>query len=233
MSSERMIAVVICAAGSSKRMGGLKKEYLFLESREQRAKSKEVSTVLGAVVRAFSAVPSVSVIAIAIPENGEEAACAAIPSEYLSASKPKVIFVNGGDTRQASVYNALCTLKEYNPAFVLIHDGARPWVSTGLIQNIIEAVQKYNAVIPILPLTETPKEIDGGFITNHPKRANICLAQTPQAFKFPEILQAHKDASLINEEFTDDAEVWGRFCGKVAVITGEAENKKITFQGDL
>ena len=230
-----MVAVVICAAGSSKRMGGVKKEYLSLQTTNSTHYPLPTThyTVLGSVVSAFAVVPSVNVIAIAIPENDEEAACAALPPEYLSASKPKLIFVNGGDTRQASVYNALCTLEAYNPAYVLIHDGARPWVNVALIQNVIEAVQKYDAVIPVIPLTETPKEIDGGFITNHPKRANICLAQTPQAFKFLEILQAHKDALQADEEFTDDAEVWGRFCGKVAVIQGEAENRKITFQGDI
>jgi len=221
-----MVAVVICAAGSSKRMGGVKKEYLSLQT-------INTHTVLGSVVRAFSAVPSVNVIAIAIPENDEETARAALPQEFLSASNPKLIFVNGGQTRQASVYNALCALEQCNPAFVLIHDGARPWVSTALIQNIIEAAKEHGAVIPVLSLTETPKETDGGFITHHPKRANICLAQTPQGFKFHEILQAHKKALQTNEEFTDDAEVWGKFCGKVAVIQGEAENRKITFQGDM
>jgi len=72
------------------------------------------------------------------------------------------------------------------------------------------------------------------FIKTHLKRKNTGVAQTPQAFKFPEILDAHKKAANVEtEEFTDDAEIWGRFCGQVAVIQGEPENKKITFPEDL
>jgi 2-C-methyl-D-erythritol 4-phosphate cytidylyltransferase len=130
---------------------------------------------------------------------------------------------------------------------VLIHDGARPWVSPSLIENIIEEVKKHGAVIPLLPITDTPKECDAPLreykqdgetqavlITRHLKRANTGIAQTPQAFKFPEILRAHEKAAEVeDEEFTDDAEIWGRFCGSVAIIPGSPENRKITFPEDI
>jgi 2-C-methyl-D-erythritol 4-phosphate cytidylyltransferase/2-C-methyl-D-erythritol 4-phosphate cytidylyltransferase/2-C-methyl-D-erythritol 2,4-cyclodiphosphate synthase len=230
MKNEETIAVVICAAGTSRRMGGVKKEYLALQ---QPDSGQSVITVLGSVVRAFSAISSVNEIVIAVLKDEEDAARAALPPDCLSASKPKLIFINGGDTRQASVYNALLALAENKPAYVLIHDGARPWISRQLIEKTIEEVQKHDAVIPVLPLTETPKEIEGGFITKHFKRAGINTAQTPQAFKFPEILYAHEKAVNEKEEFTDDAEIWGRFCGKVFVIPGDPEKRKITFQGDI
>jgi 2-C-methyl-D-erythritol 4-phosphate cytidylyltransferase/2-C-methyl-D-erythritol 4-phosphate cytidylyltransferase/2-C-methyl-D-erythritol 2,4-cyclodiphosphate synthase len=74
-------------------------------------------------------------------------------------------------------------------------------------------------------------------ITRHPVRANIGLAQTPQAFAFPEILMAHKKAQELelreNIEFTDDSEIWGRFCGNVIAIPGCTDNRKITFPSDL
>ena len=232
------IAAIVLAAGSSSRMGGVKKEFKKLETG---------ATVLEASVCAFLSFPAVETIVIAINEHTEAAARMALPPAYLSCEKPKIVFVNGGNSRRASVFNALNALMPYNPDYVLIHDGARPWVSASLIENIICAVKKHNAVIPLLPLTDTPKECDApflklrlqdemplAFIKNHLKRSNTGTAQTPQGFKFPEILHAHEKASHTEDDkFTDDAEIWGRFCGSVAVIPGEHDNRKITFPEDL
>ena len=220
----KSIAVVICAGGVSKRFG-VKKEYQKIDSD---------TTVLGMVVKTFSEINSIDTIAIAIPKDGENEARKALPQEFLNSIKPKLLFCEGGETRQASVYNALRSLEQFNPGFVLIHDGARPFISASLIKSVIEAAQKHGAAIPVLSLTDTPKEHDGKFITHHLKRVNTGIAQTPQGFKFAEILQAHeKAAELTGEEFTDDAEVWGKFCGDVAVVPGETANKKITFKEDL
>ena len=225
-------AAVICAAGASARMGGIKKEYQKLNTG---------LTVLGSAVCAFSAVPSIEIIVIAVCADTQEQARAALSPETLSTQKPKVLFVNGGESRRVSVFNALSLLSQYNPGYVLIHDGARPWVTVNLINNTLESAKKHGAVIPLLPLTDTPKECGADFcqtqevfITRHLKRANTGIAQTPQVFKFPEILFAHQKAEEVkDEEFTDDAEIWGRFYGPVAVIAGDPENRKITFQGDI
>jgi len=235
---ESPAAAVICAAGSSSRMGGIKKEF-------QRLEPSHPLTVLGSAVSAFAAVPSIQTIVIAVNENCEDEARKALAPEHLCAQRPKVLFVNGGKSRRASVFNALRSLLPYNPCYVLIHDGARPWVSPSLIEDLIKEVKKNQAVIPLLPITETPKECSSSFdervtreetvfIKTHLKRANTGVAQTPQAFKFPEILRAHeKAAEADGEEFTDDAEIWGRFCGPVAVIPGSPENRKITFPEDF
>jgi 2-C-methyl-D-erythritol 4-phosphate cytidylyltransferase/2-C-methyl-D-erythritol 4-phosphate cytidylyltransferase/2-C-methyl-D-erythritol 2,4-cyclodiphosphate synthase len=242
MNTALNIAVVICAAGASSRMKtegstACKKEY---------QKLNNGNTVLGTAVCAFADVPSVQIIVISIPENDENVARSVLPANILSAQRPKILFVTGGSTRRHSVFNALSVLENFNPGYVLIHDGARPWISVSLIENIITAVKTHNAVIPLLPLTDTPKECETSwelqtdnnasavFIKNHLKRKNTGIAQTPQAFKFPEILNAHKQAASVEtEEFTDDAEIWGRFCGHVAVIHGDPENRKITFPEDL
>jgi len=238
-------AAVILAAGSSSRMRGIKKEFQKLntdndDSDDNRNDDNHNDlTVLGSSAGTFAAINSVKIIVIAVQVNEEAAARRALPLELLEKNDPKIIFVNGGSTRRASVYNALCVLETFNPRYVLIHDGARPWVSASLIENIIAAVKKFNAVIPLLPVTETPKEITNSekgtvFIKRHLKRVNAGVAQTPQAFKFPEILHAHKKAAEVSDEdFTDDAEIWGRFCGDVACIPGERENRKITFREDL
>jgi 2-C-methyl-D-erythritol 4-phosphate cytidylyltransferase len=222
-------------------MGGVKKEYRTIDT------SDHSLTVLGSAVRAFASVSQVEVMVIAVPENGETAAREALPAEYVTANKPQVLFVTGGKTRRASVFNALSMLAERNPRYVLIHDGARPWVQPQLIERVIRAVQEHNAVIPLLPLTDTPKECDAPLwetqpcsdtspvrIQRHLKRSLVGIAQTPQAFAFPEILRAHeKAAETGREDFTDDAEVWGAFYGPVAVIPGSPDNRKITFSGDI
>ena len=235
-------AAVICAAGASTRMEGTKKEYCLLPG------AAGGLTVLGSAVTAFAACADIAVIAIAVPAgaaNGEAAARNALPPKFLEeGSQPAIYFLTGGDTRRASVFNALSFLKDYAPRFVLIHDGARPWVSPSLIERVIEGVARYHAVIPLLPLTETPKETDlpldaasdAVFIKQHLKRAVVGAAQTPQGFAFPEILAAHEQAAKREgpmQEFTDDAEVWACFCGPVAAIPGDPENRKITFPEDL
>jgi 2-C-methyl-D-erythritol 4-phosphate cytidylyltransferase len=246
---ETLIAAVICAAGSSSRMGGIKKEYLPLPGEANSL------TVLGSAVSAFAAVPEIKTIVIVTPEEpetGEKAARKALPPEILAGTGPAVSFAVGGSTRRASVFNALRSLAASVPNYVLIHDGARPWVSPALIERVIGGVKQYSAVIPLLPLNETPKETDlplesfvgNGiyaadswgpvFIKRHLKRGFTGSAQTPQAFAFQEILAAHeKAAAQEGREFTDDAEVWAEFCGPVAVIPGEIGNRKITFKEDL
>jgi 2-C-methyl-D-erythritol 4-phosphate cytidylyltransferase len=244
--SNDFITAVICAAGSSSRMCGVKKEYLPLPG------ASDSLTVLGAAVSAFAAVSEIKSIVIVVPEGletGETAARKALSSTEIAQS---VLFVTGGSTRRASVFNALRALAADAPNYVLIHDGARPWISSALIERVIRGVKQYRAVIPLLPLTETPKETDSPlesfvgngtfaadswgpvFIKQQLKRGFIGTAQTPQAFAFPEILTAHeKAAAQDGRNFTDDAEVWAEFCGPVAVIPGEIGNRKITFREDI
>jgi 2-C-methyl-D-erythritol 4-phosphate cytidylyltransferase len=254
------VATVICAAGSSTRMGGatggansgVKKEYRPLG--EQVDADGKPLTVLGAAASVFAAVPRVSLIVIVVPpraEDGEFAARMSLPAHLLvSDTTPRILFVPGGATRRVSVHHALTLLAAYQPDYVLIHDGARPWVSDTLINRVIDAVLIHKAVIPLLSLVETPKELDEqGFVCRHLKRARVGTAQTPQAFAFPQILIAHdkaaerelrdirswrkKGARREVIEYTDDAEVWGEFIGPVAVVVGSPENRKITFPEDL
>jgi 2-C-methyl-D-erythritol 4-phosphate cytidylyltransferase/2-C-methyl-D-erythritol 4-phosphate cytidylyltransferase/2-C-methyl-D-erythritol 2,4-cyclodiphosphate synthase len=85
---------------------------------------------------------------------------------------------------------------------------------------------------------ETPKEVDGrGRILRHLRRSGLGLSQTPQAFAFSRILRAHEQAAeregREGYEYTDDAEVWGEFCGPVTTVAGERGNRKITYAEDL
>jgi 2-C-methyl-D-erythritol 4-phosphate cytidylyltransferase/2-C-methyl-D-erythritol 4-phosphate cytidylyltransferase/2-C-methyl-D-erythritol 2,4-cyclodiphosphate synthase len=94
-------------------MGGIKKEYRVLD---------DSLTVLGKAVSAFARNPLIQTIVITVPENGESAAREALPPGILTA-QPEILFVQGGRTRSDSVFNALSLLAEYNPHYVLIHDG--------------------------------------------------------------------------------------------------------------
>ena len=233
-----LVAAVICAAGSSSRMGFGKKEYLPLPSPSGESRL----TVLGAAVAAFASCSQVDTVVVTVPVNEESAAKSCLPEELLAAKGGKsVLFVEGGPTRRSSVHKALSLLEPYHPTHVLIHDGARPWIKRGLIERCIEAAIRYGAAIPALPLVETPKELElngnAQLIRRHLRRTAVCTAQTPKGFAFPEILRAHESAAEKEEkenfDYTDDAEVWGEFAGQVAMIPGDTENRKITFPEDL
>jgi 2-C-methyl-D-erythritol 4-phosphate cytidylyltransferase len=225
--------------------GSSKKEYLPLGGGCPESGGKPL-TVLGASVLAFTAFPQIETIVITVPARGELEARKALP-DYLLSSRdgenpekpwPRILFVPGGSSRRLSVHHALSFLAAYKPGLVLIHDGARPWVSALLVSAVIAGTLRYGAAIPLLPLVETPKEIDGeGFILRHLHRPDTGTAQTPQGFLFPEILRAHEKAAerelAEGYEYTDDAEVWGEFCGPVATVPGESGNRKITFPEDL
>jgi 2-C-methyl-D-erythritol 4-phosphate cytidylyltransferase len=234
------IAAVICAAGSSSRffrrahegsagLPHLKKEYQPLSGG---------LTVLGAALTAFACCERIGHIAIVVPPGDE--AESFLPEKLLD--RGNIFFVPGGRTRRASAYNALCFLEPHRPSHVLIHDAARPWITRDLIEKVIDAAIEFGAAIPAIPLVETPKEIENLnsetlFIKRHLRREKLFAAQTPQGFKFRELRLAHEKAREREEkegfEYTDDAEIWGEFIGKVAVITGIPENRKITYREDL
>ena len=234
MRPSQNIAVIICAAGTSSRMGK-KKEYQLLPS-----PGGKPITVLASAVAAFASCKETGPIVITVPQGEEEAALSCLPHELIE-KQDRICFIAGGPSRRASVYNALLHLRKYEPTHVLIHDGARPWIKVSLIEEIIEGTVHHGAIIPVMPLMETPKELDApttsikpGYIKTHLRRETLCTAQTPQGFSYPEILKAHeKAAERQGFEYTDDAEVWGEFIGRVAVIPGDPENKKITYPEDL
>ncbi|MDR2796039.1 MAG: 2-C-methyl-D-erythritol 4-phosphate cytidylyltransferase [Spirochaetaceae bacterium] len=239
------IAAVITAAGSSTRMGGIKKEYLVLPEIPDtvgtaREPDGEALTVLGAAVSVFASVDRIGPIIITVPpnaDNGEYAARRALPQRLLRQEVPAIFFVPGGASRRVSVHHALSTLAGFKPDYVLIHDGARPWIRPELVDRVIDAVIRYDAVLPAMPPSETPKELEGGFVKRHLNRASVVMAQTPQAFAFKPLLAAHEKAAqrelAESVEYTDDAQIWGEFVGPVAVIGGDKDNRKITFPYDI
>ncbi len=223
------VNVVICAAGSSTRMGGsTKKEYLPLNN----------GTVLSEAVKEFLDSANVEILAITIPADGKKKAQEALFSDKSIEQKlleTKLIFVEGGSTRQKSVFNALKKIADLKPNsdLVLIHDGARPFVTEKIIQDTLFATRECGAAVPGTTPVDTQKTMDkDGFIKEHLLRSQMTAVQTPQGFRLKELLKAHELAEKDEKEYTDDTEIWGKYCGPVKVVQGDSCNKKITFAGD-
>ena len=143
--------------------------------------------------------------------------------------------VNGGATAQDSIYNALIEAQKENDenSVVLIHDGARPFVSEQIVKDVFDVAVEFGASVPGIAPVDTQKVVDAnGFITQHLHRNMMCAVQTPQGFDFAKLLEAHQKAAEDNQEYTDDTEIWGTYVGSVKVVKGDEKNKKITFSSD-
>jgi len=141
--------------------------------------------------------------------------------------------IEGGETRQDSVYNGLKVL-DPDTDIVVIHDGARPLVEETIIQESIEAAQEYGAAIAAIPLKDTVKKSRKDFFINETlNREEIWRAQTPQTFKYDIILSAFHQSYKDKFFATDDAAIVERYGHKVKMIIGSEENIKITTPFDI
>eukprot|EP01037_Dinobryon_pediforme_P011184 gene11183-11265_t len=138
----------------------------------------------------------------------------------------------GGATRQESVFKGLQALKIYEPDLVLIHDAARPYISTTLIDRVIKALNHAKTCIPVISVTDTIKRIENNVVKETIERSTLRRVQTPQGFDFLTIFSLHQQFSD-TPTFTDDA-LLCEFGGiPVHCIEGEEENIKITTTKDL
>jgi len=139
--------------------------------------------------------------------------------------------VMGGSSRQASVLSGLEALAAVAPNNVLIHDAARPFLSGALIDRILSALEQNDAVIPALPVVDSLKQGDGVTVGSDIAREGLYRAQTPQAFRFQDVLEVHQSAS--SGDFTDDASLFRTNGKSVAMIEGSETLFKITSEEDL
>ncbi|MBO8430597.1 2-C-methyl-D-erythritol 4-phosphate cytidylyltransferase [Spirochaetes bacterium] len=140
----------------------------------------------------------------------------------------KVKIIEGGTTRQQSVYNGLLADK---CDYVVIHDGARPIISTELINICIEMVKEQKALTVVTKTIDTIKEVENGKIVKTIDRAKLYNTQTPQAFEYDLILEAHKKYE--GKNFTDDAGMIEKMKKTVYIIDGSYKNIKITTRSDI
>lgn len=209
------IALVV-AAGRGTRIGApLPKQYLPLGG----------EPLLRHTLRALAAHPRITgVRAVIHPEDREHYERAARGLDLLAP-------VPGGAQRQDSVRLGLESLAEIDPDMVAIHDGARPFVEGALIDRVLDALASAPGAIPALPVADTLKRGRDGRITETVDRSQLWRAQTPQAFRYREILAAHRAAAGL--ELSDDAAVAERAGLAVSMVTGSETNLKVTAPDDL
>lgn len=148
----------------------------------------------------------------------------------LVKNNPKLVLVQGGKLRMDSVLNGLAKVKS---DYVLIHDGARPYLDKHDLDNLKKVLEDEEASILAVKVKETVKVVDDGYINKTLNRNQIYLAQTPQGFKTSAIINAFQKAKGVNIEFTDDASI-AEYSGiKVKIVEGSYRNNKITYLDDL
>jgi 2-C-methyl-D-erythritol 4-phosphate cytidylyltransferase len=139
----------------------------------------------------------------------------------------KIVF--GGETRFHSVKNGLSEITE--EGLVAVHDGVRPFVTHAVIRDCFSAAEKFGAAIPVVPMTESVREITGENASRPFNREKLRIVQTPQVFKTGIIIKSYEQ--LYKESFTDDASVVEAAGYKVHLVAGNRENIKITTPADL
>ncbi len=209
------IALVV-AAGRGTRIGApLPKQYLPLAG----------EPLLRHTLRALAAHPRISGVRAVIHADDREHYERAAHGLGLLAPVP------GGAQRQDSVRLGLESLAELDPDVVAIHDGARPFVETAPIDRVLDAIRHTPGAAPALAAADTRKRGRDGRIAETVDRSQLWRAQTPQAFRFREILAAHRAAAGL--ELSDDAAVAERAGLAVSLVAGSETNLKVTAPDDL
>lgn len=220
MTSPPRTAAIIVAAGRGLRAGaGGPKQYRSIGGR----------SVIARAMQPFCNHPELAAVQPVV--NPDDLAIFNDAVGSLSYRSP----VNGGATRQESVRAGLEALADLAPDVVLIHDAARPFANEALISRAIVAAGKTGAAVPVIPVTDTIKRIGAaGHVEATTDRAVLRIAQTPQAFRFDVILDAHRRAAKEGRnDFTDDAALaeWAGLT--VATFEGDAVNMKLTTPADF
>ena len=222
---KKKITAIILAAGQGKRMNSpVAKQFLILQDKP----------VIYYSLKAFeeSQVDDI----ILVTGEGQVDYCREYIVDCFGIKKVSSI-VEGGKERYDSVYRALAAIEAAD--YVLIHDGARPFISDEIIKTMIEEVVRNKACIVGTPVKETIKIVDAeGVITSTPDRSTLWAAQTPQAFEFVSIKKAYElfyeDKKKCERQITDDAMVYESYLKKpVRMITGDYNNIKLTTPEDL
>lgn len=190
--------------------------------------------VLARTIDAFEVSPLIERIVLVVNEDRLSDAAALCGREGW---RKIAHIVAGGGRRQDSVRNGLLALARVNPQpdWVMIHDGARPLVTQGLIEAGLQAAQQHMAAIAAVPVKDTIKLGEQGFVHSTVERAKLWAIQTPQVFSFPLILQAHEShaARAAPHEVTDDAALLECLGHRVAIFPGSYANIKITTWEDV
>ena len=216
-----MNGVVIVAAGTGSRMNmGINKQFIKLEGKE----------IIAYTIEKFYNNSNIEDIVVVVKEDESEFFKKEILDKY-NFKNVKIAY--GGKERQDSVYNGLKLLDEKCDV-VLIHDGARPFVSDKIIDKSIGEAKEHKAIVVGVPVKDTIKVIDNDKnIVDTPNRSVLWAVQTPQTFDYNILIDAYKDAFKNKFYGTDDAMLVERIGYKVKMLEGSYNNIKMTTQEDL
>lgn len=221
------VSVILPAAGLGTRMGREKagtsrKQFMLLEG----------SPILVHTIRKFLRCPSVSEIVVALRKEDFDWARGLLQQHPDHSSKP-VRFVEGGDSRQQSVQNALATLSA-GTELVAVHDAVRPFIEPELVERVIaEAARTGAAIVGIVPV-DTVKRVHKNKVRDTLPRENLVLAQTPQVFRFDLLKRAFASAGADGFHGTDESSLVERLDEvEVSVVQGTDRNIKITRPTDM
>ena len=201
--------IIIPSAGTGSRVGATKNKLLLDIGGE---------CVIERTVRRFFNKPYVHNIILVCSSDDLD--------EFRCLFGDSVLYCIGGATRRDSVVNALSMVTTQK---VLVHDGARPYLSDTLIDRIIDGLSAYDAVIPALVATDTMKVVDKGVVQSTPSRDTLYSVQTPQGFDTKKLLKAYEIAPLT---VTDDASAY-EYVGEVYTVEGDRDNIKLTYLEDF
>lgn len=218
------VSVIIPAAGEGERMGGdVRKPFLTLEG----------EPILFRTCRKLMQIEDVFEIVVAVhpddlgylqEEKWEEARAAGIE-----------LVVAGGKSRAQSVWNALEVVSA-RAELVAVHDAVRPFVPVDVVRALFSTARKRGAAVPVIPLGDTPKRIDGDKIIETPRRHGMMRVQTPQVFQSDLLIEAYEyrmQTGGLNEYITDDSQLVEALGREVAAVYGSEYNLKITSPTDM
>jgi 2-C-methyl-D-erythritol 4-phosphate cytidylyltransferase len=215
-----MVSAIILAGGKGKRMGkDISKQFILVKDKP----------IIYYTIKKFSDCKLIDEIILVLPKDEIEY-CKKEVLEKYSLKVDKII--EGGKERQDSVYNGLKALK--NSDIVLIHDGARPFVSEKIILEGIENAKKYGAAAPgVMPKDTIKVKDELSFSKETLKRESLIAIQTPQVFKKDIIVKCHERVREDNISVTDDTMVVEKYGYKVYLYDGDYTNIKVTTPEDL
>jgi 2-C-methyl-D-erythritol 4-phosphate cytidylyltransferase len=217
------VAAIIAAAGMGTRMGtGVSKQRMALGGKAVLAHAIERLCASGVIAECIVVVPP-----------GETALYEALVQNVHNSARIPICCVEGGSDRMASIRNGLAQVSS-TATFVLIHDGARPFVSLDTILNCVEKAADTGAAVAAVPAKDTIKVAgEDGVVESTPDRSRLFQVQTPQVFRRDWLEEAHLAALQNGWSATDDSALIERLGHKVYLVRGSYFNLKITTPEDL
>ncbi len=215
------VSVIIAAAGNSTRYGtGKSKQFLILDNTPVLIKS----------IQAFEEIDDVKEIIVTARKQDFE-----VIEDFIAQYGVRKVkhIVEGGDTRQDSIYAAVKKVDE-KANLVAVHDGARPLIKRKVIESVIQKADEVDAAACAVPVKDTIKIIDSsGKIVTTPERDALRAVQTPQVFRLSLYKEAIEKAVSDGKQYTDDCQLVESMGYPVYLVDGDYENIKITTPDDL